>query len=73
MESKRGAVLDKVVTRSTCKHYWVIETPEKATSKGVCKLCGEVKIFHNVIEEFVPAKDNTAKLDLSEVLDFEEI
>jgi hypothetical protein len=73
MESKVGALLDKIVTRSTCRHHWVIETPERATSQGVCKLCGEVKIFENVIEEFVPAKDSTVNLDLSKVLDGEEI
>lgn len=73
MESKSGALLDRIVPRSTCRHHWVIEMPEGATSKGVCKLCGEVKMFDNVIEEFVPAKDNTVNLDLSEILDSDEI
>ena len=23
-----------------CKHFWVYESPDGETSKGVCKLCG---------------------------------
>jgi hypothetical protein len=73
MESKAGALLDKIITKSTCKHHWVIETPEKATSKGVCKLCGEVKIFDNVIEQFIPAKDKATELNLSDILESEDV
>jgi len=30
-----------------CRHYWVIESPHGATSKGVCKLCGASREFLN--------------------------
>jgi hypothetical protein len=30
-----------------CKHHWVIESPQGATSLGRCKLCGEAKEFRN--------------------------
>ena len=30
-----------------CRHYWVIESAEGPTSKGVCKLCGAEKEFFN--------------------------
>jgi len=30
-----------------CRHHWLIETPRGATSKGVCKLCGQEKEFRN--------------------------
>ena len=33
----------------SCIHYWVIETPNSKTSKGVCKYCGEVREFWNHI------------------------
>ena len=31
----------------TCHHYWVIDSPEGPTSRGVCKFCGAVKEFYN--------------------------
>ena len=31
--------------RGNCCHYWIIETPEGATSKGVCQFCGAEKEF----------------------------
>lgn len=30
-----------------CRHHWLIETPQGATSRGVCKLCGQEKEFRN--------------------------
>lgn len=33
--------------QSSCKHHWIIETPDGETSRGVCKLCGAVKDFEN--------------------------
>ena len=30
-----------------CVHHWVIEPPEGPVSKGVCKICGAEKDFHN--------------------------
>jgi hypothetical protein len=30
-----------------CRHHWLIESPQGATSMGRCKLCGEVKPFRN--------------------------
>jgi len=33
----------------TCTHYWVIEEAKGATSKGICKICGEAKEFSNSI------------------------
>ena len=31
----------------TCRHHWLIESPQGATSFGRCKVCGEVKEFRN--------------------------
>lgn len=31
----------------TCRHHWVIASPNGATSAGRCKLCGETKEFRN--------------------------
>jgi len=30
-----------------CRHHWLIETPQGATSWGTCKLCGERREFAN--------------------------
>ncbi len=30
-----------------CRHHWVIESPQGATSMGKCKVCGEIKEFRN--------------------------
>jgi hypothetical protein len=30
-----------------CRHHWLIESPQGATSIGRCKVCGEVKPFRN--------------------------
>jgi hypothetical protein len=30
-----------------CRHHWVIESPQGATSLGRCKLCHEVREFRN--------------------------
>jgi hypothetical protein len=30
-----------------CAHFWVIESPDGRTSRGVCKYCGAVNDFSN--------------------------
>ncbi len=32
---------------SRCRHHWVIEAANGHTSRGVCKLCQEVREFEN--------------------------
>ncbi|MDO8568885.1 MAG: hypothetical protein Q7R57_09265 [Dehalococcoidales bacterium] len=49
-----------------CCHYWVIESPNGYNSRGVCKLCGEERIFNNSAERYLIKKryagQNNAKL-----------
>jgi len=33
--------------RGRCCHYWIIESPNGRTSRGICKLCGITKEFEN--------------------------
>ena len=35
-----------------CCHYWLIDSPDGATSRGICKFCGEEKYFYNSVPEF---------------------
>jgi hypothetical protein len=30
-----------------CRHYWVVDSPNGPTSRGVCKLCSAEKDFWN--------------------------
>ena len=58
MNVKLGNVLEKPVCRSVCKHHWLIEPPEGPTSKGVCKLCGEIKMFDNILADLLSISDS---------------
>jgi len=42
-----------------CKHHWKIESPNGATSSGVCKLCGEVKEFSNSSTDSIWENENS--------------
>lgn len=32
-----------------CRHKWVLEIPNGPTSRGTCRLCGEVREFRNYL------------------------
>ena len=34
-------------SKPECIHFWIIESPIGATSKGMCRYCGAVKEFMN--------------------------
>lgn len=34
-----------------CTHYWVIETPAGASSRGRCRLCGQEREFQNFLAD----------------------
>ena len=40
---------EQPVVRDKCRHYWIIESPNGPTSRGVCKLCGAEKEFQNFL------------------------
>ena len=39
--------------KTNCRHHWVIDPAEGATSRGRCRLCGQSKDFFNVYEDVV--------------------
>lgn len=41
---------------NNCSHHWCIEEAKGAKSKGVCKLCGDVKEFNNKLSLIPGAK-----------------
>lgn len=36
----------------TCQHFWVIESPNGSDSRGICKFCGEERVFANSKERY---------------------
>ncbi len=43
------ASLENFMLRLMCTHHWVIDTANGPVSRGVCKLCQEVREFENSI------------------------
>ena len=50
-----------------CHHYWIIEVANGPTSEGVCKHCGETKIFYNSMPDFSVPKRDKSPLELPEM------
>jgi hypothetical protein len=52
-EAKAGPIL-----ALNCCHHWIIEAAIDASSRGVCRLCGEEKLFRNQLQwaEIVPPR-----------------
>jgi len=47
-----GARPEEHQDENECRHYWLIDSPNGATSQGICKFCGEEKDFYNSVPEF---------------------
>jgi hypothetical protein len=47
MGNKIETAPEEPISEGECCHYWIIETPQGPTSRGVCKFCGEVREFDN--------------------------
>ena len=47
MRTKVEAAPEEVVAGGECHHYWIVDSPNGPTSRGVCKLCGAEKEFNN--------------------------
>jgi hypothetical protein len=52
-EAKAGPIVE-----ISCCHHWIIEAAIDSLSKGVCRLCGEEKLFRNQLQwaEIVPPR-----------------
>lgn len=35
----------------SCRHHWIIDTPNGASSRGLCKRCGVSRRFPNAAED----------------------
>ncbi len=72
MGTKPGTVMERPVTKGTCRHHWLIEPPSGPISKGVCKLCGEVKVFDNILADLMLSNDNSAFFGPDDVVGVED-
>ncbi len=52
-----------------CRHYWIIESAQGPTSRGVCKFCGVEKEFHNSWPGYSYAGKDARVFELPELFD----
>ena len=71
MRHKVKQVLKEHVAKGECRHYWIIESANGPTSRGLCKFCGAEKEFLNSVQDFTVVKRNTSLLNLPELPDVE--
>jgi hypothetical protein len=45
-----------------CVHHWVIDSPAGSTSTGVCRICGERRLFSNYVSDFIFEGDSAESL-----------
>lgn len=51
--------------KTECSHYWVIESPNGPTSRGVCKYCGAEEEFGNYTPRSSWYEDRSAPDELA--------
>jgi hypothetical protein len=52
-ESNAPAQEKSAPSAPNCRHHWIIDSPQGATSKGVCKLCGAKRDFPNSAQDYL--------------------
>jgi hypothetical protein len=72
MGIRPGAVMERPASRGTCRHHWLIEPPNGPISKGVCKLCGEVKLFDNILEDLMLNNDSSVPFEPGNMVGVED-
>lgn len=57
------------VPEVNCCHHWIIEAAIDTLSKGVCRLCGEEKLFRNQLQwaEIVPPRAASSKRQANDI------
>lgn len=58
--------------KAACRHYWIIESAGGPTSRGVCKICGEEREFHNSWTDASYGGKDARVFDLPNMLESEE-
>ena len=58
MEKRNTSLFQKLKDGKTCRHYWLLETPNGDTCKGICRFCREEREFASYIETAMDMKTN---------------
>ena len=72
MVSKSGIVVEKSAQNNSCRHHWLIDMPSGPTSRGVCKFCGEERVFENFLQDLWRSDDIPGLGETSDILDTEQ-
>lgn len=61
-----GSVAEELtgLPETQCRHHWVIEPPQGATSSGFCKRCGAEREFLNTVSNLLWEGDPMAEARL---------
>ena len=57
--------------KTECSHYWIIESPNGPTSKGMCKYCGAEEEFSNYTPHSSWYEDRSTPDELASSTPFE--
>lgn len=71
MSQKVKERTETLESEKTCQHHWLIESAGGATSRGVCKYCGEERDFFNSWFDYTAMKRGGASNGESDVADVE--
>ncbi len=58
--------------RSSCNHFWTIETAGGRISSGVCRRCGAIKEFRNYLPDCVQGGEEEYQNWLSKQRNYEK-
>ncbi len=61
MAARRRVSILRDVPIQTCRHHWMIEFSQDATSKGACRLCGEEREFSNNLQPATGSRDKAGR------------
>lgn len=72
MRNRSNVREKKSAVKTACRHYWVIEVASGPTSRGVCRICGEERVFQNSWTDAGYGGKDARVLDLPNMLEDEK-
>ena len=71
MAQKVKEITEEHVAQEECCHYWIIESADGPTSKGVCRFCGAEKEFFNSFHGSIQVGRNPRPHELPKLKEIE--
>ncbi len=72
MRNRSNLQEEKPAAATACRHYWRIESASGPKSRGVCKICGEVREFLNSWSSSDHASKDARAFGLPDMLEEDE-